>query len=245
MLAQNVTKVLNGQNLDKVLRDKIWWLSQLSHIYALLSEADLSIKADTWITSCANLLPSPKTLTSKPTKCYEPVKLKCFPHKRKKYILWIQYIHFAIHINTFWNLNNTTQQLNSTPHFRAQTRIEINARKSVILKCFTQQEAQCRQCVWIILVFPWLAVRVDSKIFLLTSEGILCVFHHKYRKAIQHEARPDQSGASIFGVEILGLHFQTLSLILLLIGPAFPGTDMDPIRRQVNTPVWFNRRTTQ
>ena len=154
MLAQNVTKVLNGQNLDKVLRDKIWWLSQLSHIYALLSEADLSIKADTWITSCANLLPSPKTLTSKPTKCYEPVKLKCFPHKRKKYILWIQYIHFAIHINTFWNLNNTTQQLNSTPHFRAQTRIEINARKSVILKCFTQQEAQCRQCVWIILVLP-------------------------------------------------------------------------------------------
>ena len=90
--------------------------------------------------------------------------------------------------------------------------------------------------------FPWFAVRVDSQIFLLTSQGILCVFYHKYRKAIQHEARPDQSGASIFGVEILGLHFQTLSLILLLIGPAFPGTDMDPIRHQVNTPVWFNRR---
>ena len=72
------------------------------------------------------------------------------------------------------------------------------------------------------------AVRVDSKIFLLTSEGILCLFWHKYRKAIQHEARPDQSGASIFGREILGLHFQTLSLIFSLIGqplPAFTDTD--------------------
>ena len=83
---------------------------------------------------------------------------------------------------------------------------------------------------------------MDSQIFLLTSEGLLCVFYHKYRKAIQHEARPDQSGASIFGFEILGLHFQTLSLILLLIGPAFPGTDTDPIRHKVNTPAWFNQR---
>ena len=34
MLVQNTTKVLNGQKPDKVLRDKIWWLSELSHIYA-------------------------------------------------------------------------------------------------------------------------------------------------------------------------------------------------------------------
>ena len=77
------------------------------------------------------------------------------------------------------------------------------------------------------------AVRVDSKIFLLTSEGILCLFWHKYRKAIQHEARPDQSRASIFGREILGLHFQTLSLIFSLIGqplPAFTDTDTGPYK---------------
>ena len=54
------------------------------------------------------------------------------------------------------------------------------------------------------------AVVVDSQIFLLTSEGILCVFYHKYRKAIQHEARPDQSGASIFGSRDIRFTFPDL-----------------------------------
>ena len=54
------------------------------------------------------------------------------------------------------------------------------------------------------------AVVVDSQIFLLTSEGILCVFYHKYRKAIQHQARPDQSGASIFGSRDIRFTFPDL-----------------------------------
>ena len=68
-------------------------------------------------------------------------------------------------------------------------------------------------------------------------------FCHKYRKAI-HEwghntTRRDQS--SIFGGKILGLHFQTLSLILLLIGKAFTDTDTRLIWKRINTPAAINR----
>ena len=60
-------------------------------------------------------------------------------------------------------------------------------------------------------------------------------------KLFTSEATTRRDQSSIFGGEILGLHFQTLSLILLLIGKAFTDTDTRLIWKRINTPAAINR----
>ena len=60
-------------------------------------------------------------------------------------------------------------------------------------------------------------------------------------KLFTSEATTRRDQSSIFGGKILGLHFQTLSLILLLIGKAFTDTDTRLIWKRINTPAAINR----
>ena len=162
----------------------IWAISHL----CVVSEADLSIKADTWITTST-----------------------------------ISQLGSALRLP--WN--------------------GLNA-GAVKLKCFPQQAETFRKCFHLKFSVCQLRETKNIKYLVLDVRGRSLsadCFCHKYRKAI-HEwghntTRRDQS--SIFGGKILGLHFQTLSLILLLIGKAFTDTDTRLIWKRINTPAAINR----